>query len=147
MQEDNAFMQEAYRQYIKVITQVARESQMRCEKAQRDYAVAVKKACESNESEQCLEDAFRNYMRAILEAWSAEEAEQQTLKAHLEYVEEACGRAASRVNLETQRSSYERTLRDALAPEIAPHCLDAYREYVQALKSAAERFQQQAGGA
>src|ERR1044072_2518882 len=100
MQEDNAFMQEAYRQYIKVIEQVAQESQMRCEKAQRDYTAAVKKACEANESEQCLEDAFRNYMRAILEAWSAEEAEQQTLKAHLEYVKEACGPVASQRNFD-----------------------------------------------
>ena len=75
-------------------------------------------------------------MRAILEAWSAEEAEQQTLKAHLEYVQEACG-----------QSRYEQTLRDALSPEIAPQCLDAYREYVQALKHATERFQQRAEGA
>jgi hypothetical protein len=147
MQEDNAFMQEAYRQYIKVIEQVAQESQMRCEKAQRDYTAAVTKACEANESEQCLEDAFRNYMRAILEAWSAEEAEQQTLKAHLEYVKEACGPAASQLNFDERRSSYERTLRDALSPEIAPQCLDAYREYVQALKNVAERLQQHAEGA
>ena len=143
MQDDNAFMQEAYRQYINVIAQVARKSQMRCEEAQRDYTAAVKKACESNESEQFLEDAFRNYMRAILEAWSAEEAEQQTLKAHLKYVQEMCGPAANGLNF----GSYERTLRDALSPEIAPQCLDAYREYVQALKRVAERFQQQAEGA
>lgn len=147
MQEDNAFMQEAYRQYRTAIAQVARESQMRCEKAQRDYTAAVKDACDSSGSEQFLEDAFRNYMRAILESWSAEEAEQQTLKAHLQYVEEVCGPAASRLNFEERRTSYERTLRDALSPEIAPRCLEAYREYVKALKNAAVRLQQQAEGA
>ena len=147
MQENNAFMQDAYRQYTTAIAQVARESQMRCEKAQRDYTAAVKKACESNESEQFLEDAFRNYMRAILEAWSAEEAQRQTLKAHLEYVEEVCGPAASQLNFEERRTSYERMLRDALAPEIAPQCLEAYRQYVQALKNTAVRLQQQAESA
>ena len=140
MEENNAFMQEAYRQYMTAIAQVARESQMRCEKAQRDYTAAVKDACDSPGSEQFLEDAFRNYMRAILEAWSVEEAEQQTLKAHLEYVQEVCGPAANRLDFEERRTSYERTLRDALSPEIASECLEAYREYVQALKSTVERF-------
>src|SRR5215207_7389271 len=134
MNNNHVPFEEAYICYKKAIDEIAKEAQANCDRAHLSYAAAVRDACGSRTGEQLMENAFRNYMTALLEVWAAEETQQRTEKAHQDYL--LALQSSNAATIEEKRYSYERALEKAVSPEVAARCLDAYREYVQVLKTA-----------